>query len=48
MLKSITDLQTQAAGIGLPASSVGTSSAIPTRDLVIEDEDLELGAGGRY
>lgn len=48
MLKSITALQTQAVGAGLPASRVGTSSPVPLRDLVIDDEDLELGAGGRY
>jgi hypothetical protein len=40
-LKSITDLETQAAGAGEPANRV-ISSATPTRELLVTDDDLGL------
>lgn len=41
-LKAITDLQTQATGVGDPPNRVVSSSTTPTRDLMVLDEDLGL------
>jgi hypothetical protein len=40
--KSITDLQTQATGVGDPPNRVVSSSTVPERDLLVSDDDLGL------
>lgn len=40
MLTSITDLQTQAVGVGDPPNRVVSSSIVPTRELLVADTDL--------
>ena len=40
-LTAITDLTTQAAGVGDPPNRVLSSSTVPVRDLLVYDEDLD-------
>lgn len=46
-LEAITSLETQATGAGETSNRVGVPSGLPNRDLIVDDDDLDIDASSR-